>query len=149
MNVETHPRKPVNGGSTDKPVFKAVLIYEDIAAGVRARCFCEKLVRTLDSRLEEQMWNFDVLGIREIRNLAASTARKADAVIVSVSGNTELPDTIRDWLNMWLWILEEERPALVALFISSASQEIAPVCAYLQQIARRNGIDYLQERLPY
>jgi hypothetical protein len=149
VKVETHPRKPVSGGSTDKPVFKAVLIYEDVAAGVRARWFCQKLVSTLDSRLEEQMWNFDVLGIREIRNLAASTARKADVVIVSVSGNTELPDTIRDWLDMWLWILEEERPALIALFNSSASQEIASVSAYLQQLAKRNGIDFFQERSPY
>jgi hypothetical protein len=73
-----------------KPVFKTVLIYENFAAGVRARWFCARLVRALDSTLEEQMWNFDVLGIRDVRNEAASAARKADVVIVSASGYTEL-----------------------------------------------------------
>ena len=147
MNVEAHPREPVNGRWTDKPVFKAVLIYEDFAAGVRARGFCEKLLYTLDGTLEEQMWNFDVLGIREIRNLAASTARIADVVIVSVSGHTELPGTIRAWLDIWLWILEEEDPPLVALYNSSASQKIASVRAYLQQLARRSGIDFFQQEI--
>jgi hypothetical protein len=147
VNVEAHLGKPVNGGSTDKPVFKAVLIYEDFAAGVRARWFCEKLVGTLEGTLEEHMWNFDVLGIREIRNLAASTARRADVVIVSVSGDTELPGTIRAWLDIWLWILEEETPALVALFNSSASQKIASVRAYLQQLARCRGIDFFQQEI--
>ena len=77
--------------------------------------------------MEEQIWNFDVLGIREVRDLAAGAARKADIVIVSLSGRTELAHTICGWLNMWLWLLEEENPALVALFESSARQKTAPV----------------------
>ena len=93
------------------PVFKAVLIYENFATGVRARCFCERLVRALDNTLEEQMWSFDVLGIREARNAAASAARKADVVIVSLLGRTDLPSTVRAWLDMWLWLLDKENPA--------------------------------------
>ena len=85
-----------------KPVFKAVLIYEDFAAGVRARRFCERLVRRLGRTLEEQIWKFDVLGIREVRNLAAGAARKADVVIVSVSGRTELPHTAQGWLTQYV-----------------------------------------------
>ncbi len=98
-----------------KPVFKTVLIYENFAAGVRAQRFCERLARALDSTLEEQMWNFDVLGIREVRNGAAGAARSADAVILSVSGRTELPGTIRAWLDMWLGLLEGESCAHSAL----------------------------------
>ena len=60
------------------PVFKAVLIYENFAAGVHARRFFEALARSSDKALEEQMWNFEVLGIREARNAAASAARKAE-----------------------------------------------------------------------
>jgi hypothetical protein len=120
-----------------KPVFKAVLIYENFAAGVRARWFCARLVRALDSTLEEQMWNFDVLGIRDVRNAAASVARTADVVILSISGYTELPGTVRAWLDMWLWLLDKENPALVALFDSSTPRNIASICAYLQQIVRR------------
>ena len=77
------------------PVFKAVLIYENFAAGVHARRFFEALARASDKALEEQMWNFEVLGIREARNAAASAARKADVVAVSVSGQLELPGMVQ------------------------------------------------------
>jgi hypothetical protein len=125
-----------------KPVFKTVLIYENFAAGVRAQRFCERLARALDSTLEEQMWNFDVLGIREVRNGAAGAARSADAVILSVSGRTELPGTIRAWLDMWLGLLEKENPVLIALFESSGPRNIASIHAYLSGIARHAGIDF-------
>src|SRR5262245_10226301 len=63
------------GAGRDR-VFKAVLIYENVAAGARARWFLERLARASRKTLEEQMWNFDVLGIREVRKRAASAARK-------------------------------------------------------------------------
>jgi transposase len=50
------------------------------------------------------------LRIREVRNAAASAARKADVVILSVSGHTELPVTIRAWLDLWLRLLDKEHP---------------------------------------
>ena len=151
MKVNLHGLPPDQGMNTERrmitrsvqdrkagynPVFKAVLIYENFAAGVRAQCFCERLVRALDSTLEEQMWSFDALGIREARNAAASAARKADVVIVSVLGHTDLPSTIRAWLDMWLWLLDKQNPALVALFDSSTRPNIGSIRAYLSNIAR-------------
>src|SRR5215471_17976129 len=123
------------------PVFKAVLIYENVAAGARARWFLEKLARASGKTLEEQMWNFDVLGIREVRNGAASAARKADVVAVSASGQREFPGAVRAWLDMWLWLLEDENPALLALLDSSDSPNVASICAYLGRIAQRAGIE--------
>src|SRR5271165_7177320 len=124
------------------PVLRAVLIYENFATGVRARGFCERLVRASDNTLEEQMWSFDVLGIREARNAAASAARKADVVIVSVLGHTDLPSTIRAWLDMWFWLLDKQNPALVALFDSSTSPNIGSIRAYLSNIARSARIEF-------
>jgi|SRR6516164_8381004 hypothetical protein len=147
MNSEIPPVKLSLRERRNKPVFKAVLVYEDVAAAVRARRFCERLVRVLGSTLEEQIWNFDVLGIREVGNLAASAARKADIVIVSLSGRTELPHTIRGWLNMWLWLLEEENPTLVTLFESSARQKTAHIRAYLGSIAQRGQIAFFQNEV--
>ena len=133
----------VNDGEAGKdPVFKAVLIYENLAAGARARWFLERLARASSKTLQEQMWNFDVLWIREVRNGAASTARKADVVAVSVSGRLELPGAVRAWLDMWLWLLEDENPALVALFDSFATPNVASICAYLNRIAQRGGIEF-------
>jgi hypothetical protein len=125
-----------------RPVFKAVLIYENFAAGAHARCLFERLTRASDKMLEERMWNFDILGIREARNGAVSAARKADLVAVSVSGQLELPSAVRAWFDMWLWLLEDENPALVALFDSSATPNVGSICAYLSSIARRAGIQF-------
>jgi hypothetical protein len=105
-------------GDRRDPLLKAVLIYETFAAGERARGFFEKLTSASGRTLEEQMWSFDALRIRESRNAAASAARKADVVAVSVSVGRELAGTIRAWLDMWLWLLDGEQPALVALFDS-------------------------------
>jgi hypothetical protein len=63
-------------------------------------------------------------------------------VILSVSGHTELPVTIQAWLDLWLWLLDKERPALVALFDSSAPRNIPSIRTYLSCITRRDGIDF-------
>jgi hypothetical protein len=104
-----------------------VLIYENFAAGAHARCLFESLARASDKTLEERMWNFDLLGVREARNGAARAARKADIVAVSVSGQLELPGAVRAWLDMWLWLLEDENPALVALFDPSHTPNVASI----------------------
>ena len=101
-NSRNTARSVNDGEAGQDPVFKAVLIYENLAAGARARWFLERLARASSKTLEEQMWNFDVLAIREARNDAASAARKANVVVVSVSGQLELPGAVRAWFDMWL-----------------------------------------------
>jgi hypothetical protein len=123
-------------------VFKAVLIYENFAAGARALCCLERLARASGKALQEQTWNFEVLGIREARNGAASAARKADVVALSASGQLELPGTVRAWFDMWLWLLEDEKPALLALFDSLATPTVVSISAYLSRIAQRAGIEF-------
>jgi hypothetical protein len=120
--------------------FKAVLLYENFAVGVRARQFLKGLTRESDKTFEEQMWNFEILSLRETRNAAASAARRAHVVAVAVSGTLELPGTIRAWLDMWLWLLEDEKPALIALFDRVSAPNIAPIRAHLSGIARRGRI---------
>src|SRR5260370_6922724 len=100
-NSRNIARSVNDGEAAHNPVFKAVLIYENVAAGARARCFLERLARASGKTLEEQMWNFDVLGIREVRNGAAGAARKADVVAVSASGQPGVPSAARACLHRW------------------------------------------------
>jgi len=81
-------------------------------------------------------------GFGEVRNGAASAARKADVVAVSASRQREFPGAVRAWLDMWLWLLEDENPALLALFDSSDSPNVASICAYLGRIAQRAEIGF-------
>jgi hypothetical protein len=130
-----------------KPILKAVLVYEDFTAGVHARWFCEKFVRLLDVKLEETNWSFDALRIRDIMKGAAGAARKADLVMLSVSGRNELPATIETWLDMWLWLLDSEDPAFVALFDASGSRYTCSIRAYLGSVAHEAGIDFFPHEI--
>jgi len=121
---------------------KTVLIHENFTVGARARRFFEGLAHASSISLEEQMWNFAVLGIRDVRNAAASAARKSDVVVIAVSGQKDLPRMVRAWLDMWLWLLEDETPALVALFDSSSGPENACIHVHLSRLAARAGIDF-------
>jgi hypothetical protein len=88
-----------------------------------------------------------MLGIREIRNASVSTARSADIVVVSVSGHTQMPGTVRVWLDMWLLLLKKKKPALVGLVNLLPSQKIASVCACLSTVAERGGIDFFPHEM--
>jgi hypothetical protein len=72
----------------------------------------------------------------------ASAARKADVVAVSASGQLEFPGAVRAWFDIWLWLLEDENPALVALFDSSTTPTVGSVHPYLSRIAQRAKIEF-------
>ena len=143
MNLRSsYRKKPELVEGIDRRVLRTVLIYEDIAVGMRGRWFSERLAGALDCTLDEKMWNFDVLGIREVRNASAIAGRKTDILIVSVSGHKELPGTIRAWLDLWLLPLRRKKPVLVGLFNSSPRQRVASVHSYLSSVAERGGINF-------
>ena len=131
-----------NQEAEDDRALNTVLIYENFAVGVRAQPFFETLAGGLSRTLKEQMWDFGVLGIRQVRNVAASAARRADAVAVAVSGQRDLPGTIRAWLDMWLWLLEDEKPPLVALFDSPSAPEFPRIHTHLSCVVARAGIEF-------
>ena len=127
---------------SNKSIVKTVLIYEDFASGNRGRLFSERLAGALDCRLEEKMWNFGVLGLREMRTISSNAARKADILIVSVCGNKSLPGTAQVWLEMVTSSLRKRKPALVGLFIFDPKRRLAPIHVYLADFAKQNGMDY-------
>jgi hypothetical protein len=65
------------------------IIYQGRAAGRRAKYFYENLVRDLRGKyyVNPDLWNFPILAISQIGNLASQVASKADVVILSLSGD--------------------------------------------------------------
>ena len=76
------------------PKFSVTIVYESMEAGKRAERLSDQLVAeaAADGAFELNLWNFDVLGIPEIRNAAASAAAIADMVILSMSGTVPLSE---------------------------------------------------------
>src|SRR5450755_1219028 len=131
--------------SEDKRILSAVLICEDAATGRRADEFCDKFFEEIGDgcHFKKNKWDFERLLIPNIRNLAASAAATSDLVIFSVSGMRELPDGIREWIEMWDWLIDGRNPALVALFDQSPEATHVPsIRAYLRKVAAQKHIDY-------
>ena len=119
------------------PDFSVTIIYESLEAGKRAKCFSDQLIAeaAVDGSFELNLWNFGVLGIPAVRNVAASMAAISDLVILSMSGTVPLPMHAEKWVEMWTWLIDGRKPAVVALFGSRH-----PTCAAIRTYLRRSAV---------
>jgi len=130
------------------PCFDVVIAYEDFETGKHAKRTYDFLTEHLSKEctFTNQMWKFDVLGIPNLRQMAAQDAAQADIVIISCHGSNPLPAEVKAWIE--LWISNEIHPvALVALFDEEAGSEIQAQAmrTYLEQISLRVGMEFFAQ----
>ena len=125
------------------PNFNLTIIYESVEEGKRAKRFSDQFIAEtpVDRPVKLHLWNFGVLGIPEVRNVAASTAAVADVVILSMSGTVPLPAHAVEWIEMWIWLIDGRRPAVVALFADHHRQGAA-IRAYLKRNVVSKKLDF-------
>jgi hypothetical protein len=134
--------------STEEPVFRVVIAYEDFAAGKHAQETYDYLVQRLEGELEldRQMWKFDVLKNLKMRELAVEDAAAADLIIISTHGMGDLPEGVWSWIDRWV-AHEGSAMALVTLVDRPRAYEGEdnPIRFYLQRVARRAGMDFFAQ----
>ena len=123
---------------------KCVIIYEDLEAGKAGARFCERLAAVVGRVSCCELWNFRVLGIRSVRNEAASAAVDADVVVFAISFATQLPPEVEEWIEFWLWLNEHGRPAVVAVS-TRADPGNQRLVSRLQSAARRNNFPFFSQ----
>ncbi|HEV3209046.1 MAG TPA: hypothetical protein VGY91_02185 [Chthoniobacterales bacterium] len=130
----------------DRPNFNVVIIYQDSAAGKRAKHFYDQVIRELADECDFslELWNFQVLAIAEIANSAAQTAAKADFVILSMHGKAQLSVQTRDWIERWSGLISDNRSALVAMLDQPGLRRgtATSTLDYLRKVADRKGISF-------
>jgi hypothetical protein len=140
----TNPNQPLD--LVDRPKFNVVIIYEDSAAGTRAKHFCDRVIRRLvdECDFSLQLWNFQVLAFPKIGNSAAKAAAQADIMILSMHRKSQLSVQTRDWIEKWTRLIADDRSALVALIDQPgmARGTVASTLDYLRKIADRKGISF-------
>jgi hypothetical protein len=130
----------------DRPKFNVAIIYEDGAAGKRAKHFYDRVIRELvdvcDFSLE--LWSFQVLAVPEIGNSAANAAAQADFVILSMHHKAQFSAQTRDWIERWSGLITDNRSALVALLDQPGIKrgKVASALDYLRKVADRKGISF-------
>jgi hypothetical protein len=85
----------------DRPKFNVAIIYEDGAAGMRAKHFYDRVIRELvdECDFSLELWSFQVLAVPQIGNSAAEAAAQADFVIISMHRKAQLSTQTRDWIE--------------------------------------------------
>ncbi len=118
-----------------------------------AQSACE-ILELVEGNLNEQgqlfyqWWNFEVLTIASLREMAAEEAATADMILLDLQGGRELPQEVIEWLNRWL-ALRNDRPGVLAALLNpaikkpDASQEII---LQLKQVAARGHMDFIASR---
>ena len=130
----------------DTPTFHVVIIYDDSASGGRAKHFYDRAIQELadECAFSFELWSFAVLALPEIANSVARATAEADFVILSMHGKTQLAFQTRDWLEKWLKLITDHKPALITLLDRRATRHgtTASTLAYLRKIADRHGISF-------
>jgi hypothetical protein len=129
-----------------------VLAYEDFSTGMHAlRTFDHLFLgRHQAPQLNMQnVWKFDLLGIKKLREIAVSEAVHADMVIISAHGSGDLPADVKRWIEGWVGERQPGPGAFVILLDDTdrdASGQLA-VEAYLEDCAAQAGMDYFIQKI--
>ena len=130
----------------DRPTFNVAIIYEDGAAGKRAKHFYDRVIRELvdECDFSLELWNFQVLAFPEIGSSAAKAAAQADIVILSMHRKAQLSVKTRDWIERWSGLIGDDRSALVALLDQPGMSRgtVASTLDYLRNVEDRKGISF-------
>jgi hypothetical protein len=130
----------------DRPQLNVVIIYEDIAAGKRAKHFYDRVIREFvdECNFSLELWNFQMLAVPEIGNSAAKAAAQADFVILSIHRKAQLSVQTRDWIERWSGLITDSESALVALLDQPGMKRgtAASTLDYLRKVADRKGISF-------
>jgi hypothetical protein len=122
--------------------FTVLVAYEDLDTGKQAKRTCDILEQRLglDFKLSTQMWKFDVLNIPKLREMATNDAISADLLMLSMHGEHDLPDAVKDWIDAWL--AQGARAIALVALLQSERENPQPARPYLREVARRGGLEF-------
>jgi hypothetical protein len=133
-------------------IFKVVIVHEDSVAGLQAANVLRQLGEQLGNQLRldinpwlfcNRVWQFDWLQDPELWEQAVAKAVEANMIIISTGQHTELPASVRSWIESVL-PRKQGVSALVALLGGRREMHTTslPPARYLRQLARQYGVDF-------
>jgi hypothetical protein len=130
----------------ESAAIRITIVYENFAAGIRAKEVSERLANQLKEECEinSGLWKFEVLAHPQLREQAASEAAQADMIIVSARAAEELPAHVRRWIESWLPQKRSHHSALVALLDEDEETvgESRSLGSYLRDVAELGSMDF-------
>src|SRR5437867_4433635 len=143
--LRTIPKLP--SGSLDafeaQPQLDVLLVYEDLAAGRRAKQAIDHLLDNseLHADVRFDLCNFDLLCEDRVYQQMVSQAAEADIIVLSAGGKRELPWQVRSWLRRWLEKRGESPAALVISLDRSAKESGEAMLRFLRELTGPAKVD--------
>lgn len=128
---------------------QGLVIYENVAAAIRAQEVVQRLARELrpDFELTHESWKYDLLLHEPFAQQAADAAIAADVIIVAANTTAPLPVHITAWFTEWLAAKSRSHASLIALFENELltrddAKPTESACDFLCRAAQTNGMDF-------
>lgn len=126
--------------STPQPHLEVSLAYQDLVSGLRARQFLYDVLDHCQMQVEFNLtlWNLTSFHLPEIQEQAVASACKANLILLSMRGDSQLEADTENWLSHWVARRDEEECALAVLIGSDMQRldSIGHTLLWLQQITR-------------
>lgn len=130
-----------------KNAFRAVLVCEDDASLKTATETCRLLLSSFENRLpfQLQIWPFAIFQSNDLNLDAVRDAVAADAIIVAMHRQYDLPPAIKEWIDAWVPQKQTQTAILIGLFHRSGNSQAVPMVTfeYLKKAAKDAGMDFL------
>ncbi len=122
------------------PVFKAVIIYDDVGCAARATTLLERVADRADGAMkcDIKLWRLDVLWQPTLAAITNAVATDANLILFALGGSHPPPEELLKWLEHW----SAHRRILdvaVALF-GPETDAATPLWHELERFARRRGL---------
>ena len=139
--------------SHDKPQPCSIaVLFDDAPSRARAIHLCDHLVHQFwqDMHFRMNWWKTAHLENADISQAAAWSVRHAQIVIVAAVNRTDLPESVKTWLESALAKPTGDGRILIGFGAAGTapSGEAHPLLRELQNCATRAGVDFLPRLLP-
>jgi hypothetical protein len=128
------------------PGFTVVIVYEDFGTGIDAKRACNFLAASFTHQwhVVRHMWKFELLGVDELREIAAQDAAMADLIIIACHREHDLPADVKKWVETWR-AYQGEAVGLIGLFDGApgGANHACVTQAYLKHIAKQSHLEFL------
>jgi hypothetical protein len=121
------------------------VVYEDTEQREPALRLKNLLGRQFGEDMEFQFtwWGFKYLADPQVARLATEDVLEADIIIFSMHAAGKIPFEVWRWIETWCVKRQENEGALGVLLAPERHAHKNPNIAYLQNVARQAGLDFL------
>ena len=121
--------------------FKIMIAYEDLPLAIQAMGISERVAFQFDAKVD--VWPFELLDLRRVREHAISMAATADMIIIAARSGLELPRGVKRWIEKGLRQKGKNPGSLVALLDHDPNlSNKPPLRTYLERTAGQGNVEF-------